>query len=530
MRTRHGVLAATACVIGLWAGACHAQQTETLAEVVNPEAPVQPAAGSPVMAARLRHFTDGSGPAAGPAANQRFGTRQVTYQRESVLGGIPGQNSSPETLPPVAASPPAAEPPQAPGNKPMKRWNDGVLSSDGRSAAPPAGPWSYAVGGTPVGGCATGACGPGPCGPNGCPSTMCERMWVKSEVLGWWLNGVSTPALVATSPTNTPRNEAAILGFPDTTVLAGQENLGDQARLGGRLSVGGWIGANRALEGYYLYVGDDDSGDYSFTSVLGDPILGRPFFNTRDQVEDSLLTGFPDEVDGTTTIDSDSQLQSAGLLLRHVLKEGPCGRLDLLTGYRYLQFSDSIVIRDDLVNQDPGGLFQQGSEIDIMDAFYADNQWHGGDVGLAMTVDRGRWSWDVLTKLGIGANMRHSQVSGRTTVTDPGGASATDDAGLLAGYTNSGSTRRRDISLIPELNLNLRYRVTDRFSVGAGYTLLFVTRVLRAGDMIDRNVNPDQFPIFGGGQGFAGPQTPAHQLEDSTLRAHGLSILAELHY
>lgn len=361
-----------------------------------------------------------------------------------------------------------------------------------------------------------------------CPTTVCERMWFRSEMLTWWLSGATTPGLVTQSPNGTPREEAGVIGFPATQILSGGEGFGDEARLGAQLTLGGWIDGSHGLEGYWMYLGEDDSGDYSATSVAGDPILARPFYNARDGFEDAVLIGFPDVAEGTTRVESSSELQSAGLRLRQVISDCGGSRFELLGGYRYLRFKDSITITDNITIRESGGVFQQGSTVDLQDIFAAENHWHGGEIGVATNVCTGRVSLDIAGKLGLGGIRRRRLIRGATIVTSPGGAVAGDNVGLLAAGTNSGSGSQYDFSLIPELNLSLNYRAADNLTLGVGYTLMFVTRVLRSGDMIDRNLNPSQVPI--GGSGSLVPAVPVARLDDSTLRAHGLNFLAELKF
>ena len=363
---------------------------------------------------------------------------------------------------------------------------------------------------------------------SGCPNG-CERFWVQSELLAWWLNGASVPALVTQSDT-VPRAQAGVLGLPTTRILSGAESFGDEARVGTRLTLGGWLGSCHALEGYWMYLGNSNADNFSATSVAGAPILGRPFYNVRDGINDALLVGFPGVVEGTVRVAASSELQSAGFRLRQVVQESRGRRLELLGGYRYLQFKDSIAISENLTVLDQGGLFQLDSTVNLRDYFGAENQWHGGELGLATRVYRGRLTFDLAGKIGLGGIQRKRNVSGVTTVTTPTGATATSSAGLLAAYSNSGSGTQYDFSLLPELNLNLQYQLTDNISLGVGYTLMYVTRVLRAGDMISTQVNPNQLPLRGGTAPFAGAALPAPQSDDSTLRAHGLNFMAEFRF
>lgn len=353
-----------------------------------------------------------------------------------------------------------------------------------------------------------------------------ERMWVRSDALLWWLNGNPTPPLVTTSNVA----DEGILFEPSTQVLyGGDQGVGDSIRLGVRVTVGYWLDDDYALEGHGLYLANDDSSDFSITSVLGTPVVGRPFYDTLQGQESAFRVGFPNLVDGTTQVRTDSELSSAGLVLRQVLREGPGGRIDILGGYRYLRLKESTNIYEDLVWRQAGGFLQQLSTIDIHDSFSAENQWHGGEIGVNGIFRRGRMTYDVLGKIGFGAVQRHALIYGRTAITPPASMTTSANSGLNALASNSGSFRTSDFSILPELNVNTRYQATDHLSFGAGFSLLYVTKVLRSGSLIDRRINTDQVPFLGG----AAPPVPSPAVpvaltnNVSTLYALGLNFTTE---
>jgi hypothetical protein len=70
----------------------------------------------------------------------------------------------------------------------------------------------------------------------------------------------------------------------------------------------------------------------------------------------------------------------------------------------------------------------------------------------------------------------------------------TSSAGLLAQASNSGQYERNQFTLLPELGLNLGFAVTPRLRVVGGYSLLYWGAVARAGNQIDLNLVPSQFP------------------------------------
>ena len=58
----------------------------------------------------------------------------------------------------------------------------------------------------------------------------------------------------------------------------------------------------------------------------------------------------------------------------------------------------------------------------------------------------------------------------------------------------SASYQTDEFAVVPELGLTVGYQLNPCWKVTAGYTWLYWSRVARAGDQIDRNLNPDLFP------------------------------------
>ena len=65
--------------------------------------------------------------------------------------------------------------------------------------------------------------------------------WVRGDALLWWTKGAHIPALLTTSPDGTPQAQAGVLGQPGTVVLFGEQEVNDDFRAGGRISLGTWL-------------------------------------------------------------------------------------------------------------------------------------------------------------------------------------------------------------------------------------------------------------------------------------------------
>ena len=95
--------------------------------------------------------------------------------------------------------------------------------------------------------------------------------------------------------------------------------------------------------------------------------------------------------------------------------------------------------------------------------------------------------------------------------------------GLLAQSTNIGEYERDEFSVIPEIGFTGGYMLTERVKLTAGYTFLYWSRVVRPGDQIDLEVNPELIPsdtVVGDGL----PAHPQFVFRDTDIWAHGLNV------
>lgn len=352
------------------------------------------------------------------------------------------------------------------------------------------------------------------------------RTWrVRGEYLHWWVTGSTPPPLVTESPNGTPRADAGVLGTPGVDILFGNEKIGNDDRSGGRVTITRWLDPDTltGLEFTGFYVGDDQSGDF-FASSDGSRILARPFHNVLLNQADAELVSFPSVLAGNVAVSSYSEIYSAAGLLRYNLGLGSRGRMDLLTGYRYFRFRDSLSVQENLESIDPGGIIVLGTTFDVRDRFQAANDFHGGDIGLSTEFFvNERITLEFLAKVALGAITRRSTITGSTAVNVPPGPATNSTGGLLALTSNSGSRTDTDFAALPEFGFNANFGISDDISLQVGYSLMLLNNVQRAGHLIDPNVNTNFLP----GGSLAGPARPEFAWNYSDLVLQGLGIGVE---
>lgn len=355
-------------------------------------------------------------------------------------------------------------------------------------------------------------------------------VWVQADYLLWWTKGASLPPLVTTSPDETPRQDAGVLGEPGTQIVFGNQRYLNEARSGGRIEFGAYLDACHTvgIGGGYFGLGEQ-SATYANASA-GEPIIARPFFSTLTNAQDSALTAYSstesgDVAAGALLARTSNDLQNANFFMTKQLYRH-CGvRWDGLAGYRFTRFDEDLAIGEFITVTETGSVVPRDTTFDALDSFDVVNRFNGGDLGLQFESCAGRWALDGMLKIGLGAMYQEANIWGRTIVTPPGGAPDAREGDLLAMSSNIGSYSRSKFAYVPEARLNISFLITPTWRVTAGYTFIYWSEVIRVGQTIDTTVNPTLiFPPV------QGPQRPTYSWTDSDLWAQGLNVGTELRY
>ncbi len=345
-------------------------------------------------------------------------------------------------------------------------------------------------------------------------------LWGEGEYLMWWSKNRAVPVLLTTSVDGTPYSEAGVLGEPGTSVLFGGGKIDNAAESGFRAGLGIWLDAYQTwgIGGRYFRLGPDDIG-YDATSA-GSPILARPFYNISLGQEDALVATYPGESSGSVFAENSNEIWGFDAYLRKLLYYGNCNRVDLILGYQNTQLDDTVRAGHRLVSLRGNNVIPVGTVIESEDRFEAENEFHGGEIGLMAQCYDGRLTWNLLTKIAAGNTRETMTIRGQTVTTVPGDGSATNNQGLLALDTNSGVYEDDEFSIVPEVSLSMAYSVTNLLQVSVGYSMIYWSNVALAGDAIDEVINPTQI-----GGTLIGPARPAYAgLSDGSYWVQGLTF------
>lgn len=346
------------------------------------------------------------------------------------------------------------------------------------------------------------------------------RFYGRAEYLLWWTKD---------SPNEVPLVTRGFVGNPGTEFLIGGSDVDFGARHGARLTLGFWLTDDRAwgieASGFYLPTASERT---TVSSPTADGVnLRVPFINAPNGQESSSPLSSSNAIDGffagTATQKVTSRLWGAeGNVVVGLANPRPW-RVELLGGFRYLNLSEGFSFGTDTPDLPPGPvtIFQ------TQDVFDATNDFYGGQIGLRGRYDGGRFTADATLKVALGAMRQHVDVAGTFRSNYFTNSSAqTFAGGLFAQPTNMGSHRRDVLAVVPELGINVGYRLTSWVSIVAGYTFLYASNVARPGDHVDRTINPSQSEAIDlvDPSNLSGAARPAFKFKGTDFWAHGLNL------
>jgi hypothetical protein len=187
--------------------------------------------------------------------------------------------------------------------------------------------------------------------------------------------------------------------------------------------------------------------------------------------------------------------------------------------------TESLMLSDIFLDSATGGA------VVVQDSFGTQNHFFGGQLGLRGGTNYNHFTFDASFKLAFGDNSQNVSVNGGTGVLNNAFGLTGGAAGIFAEPSNIGRLHRDEFSMVPELNLQLGYLLTQNVRPFVSYNLLLLSRALRPGDQINRNINPTENPTFGGTMGVPfGVPSPLPMFRTSEFWAQGFTFGVEVRY
>lgn len=359
-------------------------------------------------------------------------------------------------------------------------------------------------------------------------ATPLPRFWFSAEALYWWTESSPVPVPLVTRGNPSDSNPGA-LGQPGTSVIMGNESIALPSRGGARFTLGFSLDPEQTLglEGNYFSLANA-SASQGVTSYggPGSAFLAIPFFNPNTSAEDASPLAAPGYFAGTAVVEVQSFLQGAELNLIKNLQNASGVRFGVIGGFRYVNLREKLTFSTSSPSVPPyiPDYFQ------TYDAFTAQNNFYGGQIGARVSYDYNRLYWNAVAKVALGGTVESVNVNGGT-YTNAGGYFVAP-GGYFSQPTNMGTQSRTAFAVVPEVDLNFGVRLTPRTSIFVGYSFLYISSVARPGNQIDRTINPTQSSAISGNfpATLSGPARPTLNLESSGFWAQGINFGLQFRY
>lgn len=358
------------------------------------------------------------------------------------------------------------------------------------------------------------------------PSDQPRNLWIDAEYVLWRGKHARLPPLV----TGGPSGSLGILGQPETVILAGAADVDHNDRSGGRFAAGVWLDYDQALglEGGYLFAGEKTVHLPTGSNVRPlTPILARPFDDVRVGLPSSSLVLYPGYRTLFVDIAYSTWFQGAECSLLINSWHGAGCRLDWVVGFRFLELQEEVRLLE-------SGKFDRlapqfgAARLYVEDEFETRNRLVGAHAGMQFKLNQGGWFAAVTGRVAFGGLEQQISVQGLTIVDSPTELPEAYQGGLLALPSNLGVRDRWKFAAVPELTARVGFTFRHWCTLYAGYTLLYWSDVLRAGDQIDTGINPAQLPLGPAPQD--GPNRPQPLFRKSSFWIHGISLGCEIRF
>jgi hypothetical protein len=340
--------------------------------------------------------------------------------------------------------------------------------------------------------------------------------WAEVDYLVYWLKPVclKVPTISVGSYAD---SHPGVLGQPNTQLAQGVHKFQFDGANGVRPRLGAWLTDDHSLgieaEGFVL---EQVAAGSPVVTTNGSPATFLVFQNP-DNTNAALPFTIPGAVTGSSSAVGTSRLWGleSNLASQFAVERGAWTlQATALAGCRYLHLDDRVVVtnRQALVS-DPSVVAIGGAD------FATRNQFVGGQVGARLGVARGPFALELTTKLGLGETHLVSTITGGPLLAGASVLPPLVPGPLLALPSNVGRSASDRITVLPEINVRIRWQVSDHVHLTLGYNALHWSKVLCPGDQMDGLVNTTQLPFRGP---VSGPALPARPFVFTDAFAHGL--------
>lgn len=336
-----------------------------------------------------------------------------------------------------------------------------------------------------------------------------EEWWLESDYLLWTTKKAPLPVPLVTSASLDDPLPGA-LGQPGTKILLGNKEIDMNWQNGFRVALGGWIDncQNLGIEGSFFMLPKKSHQQSIHTS--GEPGSLNVAVPINDITGLWGLNGVPGETvfilpgplfgpgfQGSFSLTMSSKLQGSELnTLVNLISR--CGfKIDFIGGFRWLQLQESLLFIGKTAGL-PNSPFA-GGFYNFKDSFKTNNNFYGPQIGLETDYNVDRWLFKGFAKVALGCMNQKVRIEGKSQTSSgnlfyltKNTANEVLSGGLFSEPANRGSHHRDEFAIVLETGINLSYQFSHCFEMGIGYNFLWLNRLFRPGEQIDRKINPTQ--------------------------------------
>jgi hypothetical protein len=338
---------------------------------------------------------------------------------------------------------------------------------------------------------------------------------VDAELLVWWFKSSPTPLPIITD---------GLYGQPTTSILLGGGHQDTNPNPGFRLSASYAIDRQWGVDGNFFYIPErSTSNSVASSGSTGSTDLLLPFFDVTRNRENVTEISFSPVYGGSATEELSNKLMGAEINATVPVDAGRPWNIGLLGGFRWMQLKETYAVTT-------SSSFIPPLTPDIWittDTFEATNNYYGAQIGAKVHYDADRWFGTGVVKFSLGAMVQSVDINGTLATNDftNTGAVQTFPGGYFALPTNIGGYSRTAFAVLPEVQLNVGYKITPSALVYLGYSFIYVNNVARPGNQVSRNINPTQSVSYVGEPpvSLQGPAQPSFSFNSSDFWAQGIA-------
>lgn len=328
--------------------------------------------------------------------------------------------------------------------------------------------------------------------------------WIETDYLLWWIKNNPVPVPLVTNA-SLDDNLPGAIGQPHTRVVLGKKSINMDLMQGFQVETGGWIKSNVGMEGSYFLLPttsrgksittSGEPGSHNYAVPIFDP---SGVFGLNGKAGETIFI-LPGPLEGPGfsgqfQLQMRSWLQGAELngLYRMINKES--FQLKLLGGFFWLQLHEKLFLKAQ-TQAAPGSSFGHAF-YNTVDRFNTTNNFLAGQLKLDARYQTHKWFLEGALKGVLGAMLQEVKIKGSSETSGGnlfflthGTSTKVLPGGIFAEPSNSGTPKRNPMAWGFETKIRTGFEMTKNIDVHLGYTFLWLSKILRPGDQIDRKIN-----------------------------------------